>query len=312
MGRTIPICDRFSAMPVFNAKHGRTTNRMKPRNGQNIGLWLVMRFLTFPFLFTTMMAAASFGQADELSALIAPSPQPKPGISDRLLDGEKADGALTRSGGELKKRPTPSTASRLKACPALVAGRVSGRYLPAVRTPTLCGDEAPLEVTAVDGVALKPAVQLNCRMTGALVDWVASTQSAARALLQKDLSAVRTASSYVCRRRNNAKDGKFSEHATMNALDVSGFELEGGEQITVKDDWRESALAERKANIPRSRQDRYNHPSTSKARFLRAVHADACKNFTTVLGPDGDAHHQDHFHLDLGCHGKTCTWRICQ
>ena len=33
--------------------------------------------------------------------------------------------------------------------------------------------------------------------------------------------------------------------------------------------------------------------------FLRAVHDEACGEFHTVLGPNADANHRDHIHLDL-------------
>ncbi|MBA4782458.1 MAG: extensin family protein [Rhizobiales bacterium] len=33
--------------------------------------------------------------------------------------------------------------------------------------------------------------------------------------------------------------------------------------------------------------------------------------FTTVSGPDVNAQHRDHLHLDLGCHGASCTALIC-
>jgi len=35
------------------------------------------------------------------------------------------------------------------------------------------------------------------------------------------------------------------------------------------------------------------------------VHQGACEQFMTVIGPDGDAHHQDHLHLDLGRYGPS-------
>jgi len=34
--------------------------------------------------------------------------------------------------------------------------------------------------------------------------------------------------------------------------------------------------------------------------FLRAVHASACRRFTTVLGPSYNSLHHDHFHFDMG------------
>lgn len=38
---------------------------------------------------------------------------------------------------------------------------------------------------------------------------------------------------------------------------------------------------------------------TSEMRFLKQVHADACKYFGTVLGPEANEAHRDHFHFDL-------------
>jgi len=38
---------------------------------------------------------------------------------------------------------------------------------------------------------------------------------------------------------------------------------------------------------------------TPRALFLRQIHADACKLFGTVLGPEANEAHRDHFHLDL-------------
>jgi len=40
-------------------------------------------------------------------------------------------------------------------------------------------------------------------------------------------------------------------------------------------------------------------PIKPEAAFLRRLHAGACQRFTTVLGPDANAEHHNHFHLDL-------------
>jgi hypothetical protein len=39
--------------------------------------------------------------------------------------------------------------------------------------------------------------------------------------------------------------------------------------------------------------------STPKARFLRSLHASACKTFGTVLGPEANEAHRNHFHIDM-------------
>ena len=40
-------------------------------------------------------------------------------------------------------------------------------------------------------------------------------------------------------------------------------------------------------------------PSTPEAKFVHAIHEAACKMFGTVLGPEANDAHKDHFHLDL-------------
>lgn len=49
-------------------------------------------------------------------------------------------------------------------------------------------------------------------------------------------------------------------------------------------------------------------PEEAKA-FMRAIHADACKTFETVLGPESNAAHRDHFHFDMK---KRRYVKICQ
>ena len=44
-------------------------------------------------------------------------------------------------------------------------------------------------------------------------------------------------------------------------------------------------------------------PGIRERAFLHAVHDGACAQFTTVLSPDYDANHRDHFHLDLARRG---------
>ena len=46
--------------------------------------------------------------------------------------------------------------------------------------------------------------------------------------------------------------------------------------------------------------------------FLREVHDGGCREFMTVLGPNYDGNHHDHFHLDLARHGPDGLKRICK
>ncbi len=96
--------------------------------------------------------------------------------------------------------------------------------------------------------------------------------------------------SYNCRRMYGRDVGDWSEHATANALDVSGFVLADGRRITVVRDWNGDA---------------------DEAAFLREVRDGACKVFATVLSPDYNAAHRDHFHLDQANRGAM-GWRACR
>jgi hypothetical protein len=159
-----------------------------------------------------------------------------------------------------------------------------------------CGAPAPLEVTEIAGVAVSPPAEIDCHLTEALHHWLAwSAKPAAEEHLGLKLVRIHNASSYVCRRRNNAATGKLSEHAFMKALDISTLEFADGSQTNVKGDWSgvKAALG-----------------VSGKAAFLARIRRDACIRFTTVLGPGSDPYHGDHFHVDVI--QRRNGYRICQ
>lgn len=81
--------------------------------------------------------------------------------------------------------------------------------------------------------------------------------------------------SFAC--RNVAGTSRRSAHASADAIDIGGFVLADGRCISVQDGWSGSA------------QER---------EFLRIVQRSACRRFNTVLGPDYNADHHDHFHVE--------------
>lgn len=111
-------------------------------------------------------------------------------------------------------------------------------------------------------------------------------QPAASTHLGQPVTAVRHLGSFACRNLYGRAEGRRSEHATANAVDLAGFVLADGKEIRVLRDW------------PRE--------GTAEAAFLRDVHAGACRFFDVVLGPSYNAAHRDHFHLDMG------RWRACR
>jgi hypothetical protein len=157
-----------------------------------------------------------------------------------------------------------------------------------------CGAARPFEMSAAaqGRVSMKPAAMLRCPMVPAVERWVQMVvEPAARAHLGTAIVEVKVAASYACRPINHVSGGKLSEHGHANALDVSQFHLADGRVVTVKGGW---------------------YGDARERNFLRAVHDGACREFTTVLGPEHDAMHRDHFHLDLARHGRDGQGRICK
>ncbi|MGB3335586.1 MAG: extensin family protein [Devosia sp.] len=181
------------------------------------------------------------------------------------------------------------------ACPAVLLGLVEAEMVPPL-SEGACGEQSPLVVTGVMSrgrmVPLSSPITTNCQMASALPGWVADVDGYAEAMLESPLAEISTGTSYMCRNRNNASSGFTSEHGYANAVDVTGFTLEDGRSIGVEADWSKALAPE--------------------GRLLRLAHDAACGGFTTVLGPEANAEHHDHLHLDLGCHGASCTAQICE
>ena len=147
-----------------------------------------------------------------------------------------------------------------------------------------CGNPAPVLLARLNIATIRPAATLSCPMAASLDRWF--TQEVQPLALQTfgvKVVQIRNISSYVCRNRYGDTKTKISEHAYANALDIAWFELQGGEKISVRDDWDE----------PQG-----DAADNRKSAFLHALHKSACKLFGTVLGPDANAAHKDHFHLD--------------
>lgn len=194
-------------------------------------------------------------------------------------------------------QPEPWREQEERAC--LVSGYV--REQPWLHTrsslggaSSYCGAMQPFEMAgAADGrVQMRPAALLRCNMIPSVERWVRQVvEPEARRHYGVPLVELKVAASYACRPRNSQSGAKLSEHGHANAVDISAFTLADGRTITVKQGWS-GELRDRS--------------------FLRAVHAGACREFTTVLGPLADAYHQDHFHLDLARHGRSGREVICQ
>src|SRR5665647_2912624 len=134
-------------------------------------------------------------------------------------------------------------------------------------------------VAAFGPVAVKPAATLACPIVSVLDRWLAeSVQPAAQRWFGSRVVEIKQISAYSCRGMNGNSRAHISEHAFGNALDIAGFTLADGRQISVKDGWK---------GLPEEQG------------FLHDVQATACQQFTTVLAPGSNVYHYDHIHVDL-------------
>ncbi|MFN3313337.1 MAG: extensin family protein [Hyphomonas sp.] len=126
-------------------------------------------------------------------------------------------------------------------------------------------------------------LSMTCHQTAALHMWERHVvRPAALEIFGSELARIDTYGSFSC--RNIAGSRRLSQHAFGNAVDIAGFRLEDGRIITVLGDWEADG---------------------DKGDFLTRIHEGACDLFSITLGPDYNAAHADHFHLDMG-RGRLC------
>jgi hypothetical protein len=149
-------------------------------------------------------------------------------------------------------------------------------------------DERPLK----DGCGLSAGVQIErsqipynrvfearCPIVAALYWYERDLQILADEHFGEQVTRIEQWGTYACRNVNSRNEGRRSQHATANAIDIAGFTLSDGNTVRVIRDWG---------------------ADNAKGRFLAAAHKKACAYFNAVLGPGYNAAHADHFHLDLG------------
>lgn len=183
-----------------------------------------------------------------------------------------------------------------------------------------CGAPAPVMLRSIGAepeLALSPPQPLTCRMVVALHDWaVQVAQPLAKAILGEPIREIAGVSSYQCRDIAGQK-GELSEHGLANALDIARFVTASGRVVDVKRTWgptrrdtvaaaeriEQDAARDKIGRAARRGKAKETQPKASPAAdraFLKQVHAGACRYFATVLGPEANEDHRDHFHFDMG------------
>ena len=77
----------------------------------------------------------------------------------------------------------------------------------------------------------------------------------------------------------------MSSHATAEAIDIRGVVLANGQRLDLLENWQ---------------------GESTEAQFFRALRDGACRWFMTVLGPEFNRLHADHFHF------QSTGWGACR
>ncbi|MDA5636968.1 MULTISPECIES: extensin family protein [Agrobacterium] len=213
----------------------------------------------------------------------------KKGVENKAGEGKeegeqrKPDGDAAKPEEKPPEPVRPEDSAALQAClGALKEIGAEFKQLEPIRDVEQgCGIEAPVELSVVlPGIKLEPSGTMRCETALALSRWTKEMMlpAAALAMPEKKVRSIANASTYICRNRNSAENGKISEHAKGNAVDISTIAFDKGEPLVMK---------------PRGED------GTPEGAFQRTITAAACLFFRTVLSPGSDATHQDHLHLDV-------------
>jgi hypothetical protein len=233
--------------------------------------------------------------ADAASSSSAAS-SAEPAASSEASSGSAAASSSSAEPAPLAPAEPPAPPRDYQvACPAIMTGHVTGKVLPPIHDGQ-CGIQTPLELSAVTAngrsIKLNAKIITDCGMAVAFPAWVEEVDSYVKAHDKTQIDTINLSTSYQCRNVDNAKTGNLSFHAFADALDIMGFSLEDGRTISIAPGFN---------GTPEQGRD-----------ILHFARDAACTHFMTVLSPDADSYHQDNMHLDLACHGKMCTARLCE
>lgn len=167
------------------------------------------------------------------------------------------------------------------------------RPMPPRREGPNCGyDDGMLLAPAAGEAAFRPGgVIASCPLAAAWLLFERDVlQPAAMRHFGSKVAQIHNAGSYSCRRLYGRAEGAYSRHAAADAIDILGFRLGDGTEISIRRDWEKPG---------------------PRGAFLDDVRDGACRLFATTLSPDYNAAHADHFHLD---HAKWASpgWSVCR
>jgi hypothetical protein len=140
-----------------------------------------------------------------------------------------------------------------------------------------CGVVSRVEIIR-SNIPYSSGFEAPCALVAAIFWYEQRIQLLASQYLDQRVTRIEHFGTYACRNIYGRLADRRSAHATARAIDISGFVLENGMLVSVRDDWgRES-------------------PEND---FLHAARDEACRFFGLVLSPDYNTAHVNHLHLEL-------------
>lgn len=260
---------------------------MKRLGGIILGL-LVLSFDTQP-LYALESSARPIARSSIAGSGARAIPQSESDLDLSPRPGRRPDNLVrksnVRAAGFKPANPLRNLfGSRRKVCGET---GIQGEATPAIPARLKgCGLSNGVKVTAVQGVALSTPVTIDCPTARALNTWVQTGVKPAVGQRGGGVVEIKVVAHYICRTRNNQPGARISEHGRGKALDIAGFSLKNGAQISVLTGWKDPA----------------------QGPILKSMHKAACGPFGTVLGPNANRFHRDHFHFDTASYrsGAYC------
>ena len=235
-------------------------------------------------------------QADKTGpAPVLPREKPAQPQENPFVPAPKPEAKPETEQGQEEEKPAPG--DDFATC-RIELGKLGAKFsVPEIQaTESRCHIPNPVQISAIATPAGKVDFPgspiLNCIFAKRFTAWVSDIAApVVRAHTGEALIAIATGSSFECRNRNGDTTAKISEHASGNAIDIAAFKLADKESLPV-------------ANVQKTED--------VESRWLMALRISACGYFSTVLGPGSNAAHAEHYHFDLGIHGRSSNYRICE
>lgn len=186
-------------------------------------------------------------------------------------------------------RDTLEPSDKIDTCLQKLRAAGADFTVPAINVDSgKCHVQNPVNLRSVkaqgNSIKLPEAPLFNCKFALQFSKWLSEAGAPILAAqLGSPLDKLSTGPGFECRGRNGDGSAKTSEHGYGNAVDITTLRMRDGKVINVVG-----------------------------STLFDGFRTSACGYFTTVLGPGSNAAHEKHFHFDLGVHGKSGNYRICE